>query len=121
MTPDAVWKRYAAIWSLAAAEREMELAVCLAGDATYCDPNGPLTEHAALPAYMGRFQDSVPGARLHIRSVLHHHDQSLANWILLGIDGTALQAGTSFGILTKDGRLGAISGFFDLESRNAAA
>jgi hypothetical protein len=40
MTSETLWKRYAAVWSMEDGGREMELAACLAGDATYCDPNG---------------------------------------------------------------------------------
>lgn len=116
MTPDAVWKRYAAIWSLDSAERAAELAVCLTDDATYCDPNGLLADPAALSDYMGQFRESVPGARFQIGSVLYHHDRSLAHWSLLGTDGAALQTGTSFGHLAEDGRLRAISGFFHPET-----
>lgn len=112
MTPDTLWQRYAAIWSLDADARPAELAACLADDATYCDPNGLLSGRAALSDYMGQFQANVPGGRFHIRSILHHHDRSLADWSLLGADGSVLQRGTSFGALAEDGRLRAISGFF---------
>jgi hypothetical protein len=120
MTPDALWQRYAAIWSLDAEQRQAELAACLADDATYCDPNGLLLGRAALSDYMGEFQSSVPGGRFHIRSVLHHHDRSLADWSLLGADGGVLQRGTSFGALAEDGRLHAISGFFRPQNRGEA-
>jgi len=112
MTPDVLWQRYAAIWSLDAGQRTAELDSCLADDATYCDPNGLLSGRAALLNYMGQFQASVSGGRFHIRSVLHHHDRSLADWSLRGVDGDVLQTGTSFGELAEDGRLRAISGFF---------
>lgn len=112
MTPDTLWRRYAASWSSDAGQRQSELAACLADDATYCDPNGLLSGRAALSDYMGQFQASVPGGRFQIRSVLHHNDRSLADWSLLGADGGVLQEGTSFGALTEDGRLRAISGFF---------
>lgn len=112
MTPDMLWRRYATIWSLSPTEREAELAACLVDDATYCDPNGYLAGRPVLSDYMGQFQDGVPGGRFHIQSVLHHHDRSLAQWVLHGRDGQVLQTGTSFGLLAEDGRLQAISGFF---------
>lgn len=112
MTPDALWNRYSAIWSLLAEAREAELPACLTDDATYCDPNGLLSGTAAILAYMGQFQASVPGGRFHIRTVLHHHDRSLAHWELQGSDGQVLQTGTSFGLIAVDGRLQSISGFF---------
>jgi len=63
MTPDSLWNRYAAIWSLTGEERDAELAACLADDATYCDPNDLLGGRAALSDYMGQAQHSVPGGR----------------------------------------------------------
>ena len=112
MTPDTLWNRYATIWSLSPTEREAELAACLADDATYCDLNVDLAGRPGLSDYMGQFQDSVPGGRFHIQSVLHHHDRSLAQWALHGSKGEVLQTGTSFGLIAADGRLRTISGFF---------
>lgn len=112
MTPEALWTRYAAIWSLDAGRRESELAACLADDLTYCDPNGLLAGRSALSGYMEQFQASMPGGHFRIRTVLQHHDRSLANWELRGKDGAVIQTGTSFGTLSGDGRLRAITGFF---------
>ncbi|SEC03030.1 SnoaL-like domain-containing protein [Rhizobiales bacterium GAS188] len=111
MAPEALWERYSAIWSLDAVRRDAELATCLADDVTYCDPNGLLEGRASLSDYMGGFQRSVPGGRFRIRSVLHYHDRTLAHWALHGPDDAVLQTGTSFGALSKDGRLQAVSGF----------
>lgn len=112
MTPETLWRRYAAIWSLDAEARGSELAACLAEDVTYCDPNGLIEGQAALSAYMGGFQQSAPGGAFHIRAVLHHHGRSISHWTLQGPDGAALQTGTSFSTLAEDGKFQAISGFF---------
>jgi hypothetical protein len=121
MTPDALWRRYAAIWSLSETERTPELVACLADDMTYCDPNGLLDGREALSVYMGQFQRSVPGGHFHIRDVLHHHDRVLAHWALHGPGGQVLQRGTSFGALAEDGRLRQISGFFYPQGQAAPA
>ncbi len=121
MTPEALWQRYAAIWSLDAAKREAELAACLADDITYCDPNGVVAGRAALSAYMGGFQKSVPGGRFRIRAVLHHHDRTLAHWALHSPDGGVLQTGASFGALSEAGQLHAITGFFTAPGQDQAA
>jgi hypothetical protein len=105
MTTEALWQRYAATWSLAAADRATELPGCVTRDVTYCDPNGPVEGRQALSDYMGAFQASVPGGAFRIRSVLHHHDRSLARSALHGPDGGILQTGTSFGVLADGGRL----------------
>ena len=112
MSPEELWNRYSAIWSLDADARTDELAVCLADDVTYCDPNGLVEGRPALSTYMGGFQQSVSGGAFRIRAVLHHHDRTLAHWALHGSDGGVLQTGTSFGLLSEDGRLRTITGFF---------
>lgn len=113
MTAERLWLRYAAAWSLGAAERTGELPACVTGDVAYCDPNGPIQGWQALSDYMEAFQASVPGGVFRIRAVLHHHDHSLARWALHGPEGRILHTGTSFGVLAEDGRLAAITGFFD--------
>ena len=114
MTPIDLWRRYAAIWSLPAAARAAELDVCLADDATYCDPNGARQGPQALSEYMGGFQASVPGGRFEIASVSSHNGRMLAHWRLMGAEGAALQSGASFALVAEDGRLRDISGFFPL-------
>lgn len=121
MTPEALWNRYAAIWSLPRPDRVAEMNSCLADDVSYCDPNGLLYGCAALSDYMEQFQSSVPGGRFRIRAVLDHHDRTLADWTLHGQDNAVLQAGTSFGVLGEDGRLRAISGFFRPHAQDAAS
>jgi len=113
MSPEILWPRYAATWSLPEAVRIAELAVCLADTVTYCDPNGLIEGRDALSAYMGGFQQSVPpGTAFRVRKVHHHNGRTLAHWALYGPDDTVLQRGTSFGALSDDGRLLAITGFF---------
>lgn len=124
MTPENLWTRYSAIWSLVDADaRAVELDACLADDATYCDPNGLIEGRAALSDYMDGFQKSAPpGAGFRIRSLLYHNDRTLAHWALVGPGESVLQTGTSFGALSADGRLRSISGFFyasEEDQRNA--
>jgi hypothetical protein len=121
MTLNALWVRYAAIWSLDSELRAEELAACLTDDVTYCDPNGLIEGPSALSTYMGGFQQSVPGGAFRIRAVLHHHDRMLALWTLQGSDGSALQTGASFGLLSQDGRLRTITGFFCPAGRDGSA
>lgn len=113
MTPEALWQRYAQIWSSASEVRSTELEACLADGCTYCDVNGVLSGRDALSSYMGGFQQNVTGGRFEILFVLHHHDRMLAEWRLLGPDGTILQTGRSFASAASDGRSQHITGFFD--------
>ncbi|GAB2184917.1 hypothetical protein LAB1_22260 [Roseibium sp. LAB1] len=45
-------------------------------------------------------------------SVRDHHDQALANWWLMGSDGTERMQGTSYAQIAEDGRFAAFTGFF---------
>ena len=110
---DTLWNRYAATWSLPADDRPGELAACLTDDVTYCDPQGPVSGRAALSSYLGQFQEAFPGTRFRIESVLHHHGQALASWTLRGAGDELHQRGTSFAVVAEDGRLSAITGFFE--------
>ncbi|MCA8909131.1 MAG: nuclear transport factor 2 family protein [Rhodospirillaceae bacterium] len=112
MTPEDLWKRYAAIWFLDAERRPGELAACLADDASYCDPQHAAGGREALSAYMADVQQRVPGGRFEIRSVQHHHGRCLAQWELLSADDGLVLTGTSFASLAEDGRLSGITGFF---------
>jgi SnoaL-like domain len=112
MTPDALWNRYAKIWSAKPELRVDELNACLADEATYCDPNGLIKGRAALSTYMGEFQQQAAGSKFRILDVSHHNNRTLVRWVLEGADGAVLQTGTSFAELSHDGRLQAITGFF---------
>jgi hypothetical protein len=119
MTPEALWQRYARIWSTEPVQRGTELQACLADHCTYCDVNGQLEGRQALSGYMGGFQQSVPSGRFEILGVLHHHDRMIAEWRLLGSDGATLQTGRSFATAAPDGRLQHITGFFDPAVKSA--
>jgi hypothetical protein len=112
MTPKELWDRYAATWSKPESEREEVLKATVANDVTYFDPSSEAKGRVALSSYMGDFQRAVPGGRFEITSVIDHHGRMLAHWILRGSNGDALQAGASFALLSDDGRLLSISGFF---------
>ncbi|HST84559.1 MAG TPA: nuclear transport factor 2 family protein [Kineosporiaceae bacterium] len=113
MPLDPLWNRYAATWSLAADDRGEELAACLSDDVTYCDPQGLVAGRPALSDYMGQFQNAFPGTRFQIESVLQHHDRTLASWTLRGAEDQLFQQGTSYAVVAADGRLSAITGFFE--------
>jgi len=121
MTPEELWPRYSAIWSSSPDVRHAELQFCLADDATYCDSNGALEGHDALSAYMGGFQESVPGGLFEIGDVRAHNGRSLAHWVLKDAQGVILQYGASFAEHDEAGRLKTITGFFPLPQPDAAA
>lgn len=113
MSVEQLWRRYAACWSLSASERVVELPACVVDDVTYLDPQTPATGLDGLANYMEGFAQSLPGAGFEIIQVLSHHDRSLARWRLRTRAGGVVQTGTSTAVHAADGRLSAITGFFD--------
>jgi SnoaL-like domain len=118
MSAEQLWRRYAACWPLPASERAAELSACVVDDVAYLDPQAPAAGLDALANYMEGFARSFPGARFEIVEVLHHHDRSLARWRLRGREGGVVQTGASTAVHAPDGRLAAITGFFDEEQRS---
>lgn len=118
MSAEQLWRRYAACWPLPASERAAELPACVVDDVTYLDPQAPATGLDGLASYMEGFARSFPGARFEIVEVLHHHDRSLARWRLRSREGGVVQTGTSTAVHAADGRLAAITGFFDEQLRS---
>jgi hypothetical protein len=113
MTVEELWERYAATWSLPDDRRDKQLAAVAAAGVTYSDPASEVAGLDALSRYMAGFQASVPGGAFSIRAVRHHHGRSLAHWSLIGPNEQVLQTGSSFALHADDGRLQAVTGFFD--------
>lgn len=114
MTPKKLWDRYAATWSKPEGERLEELQACVVDGVVNCDPRSLAEGCAALSDYMGEFQNALPGGRFEITSVIDHHGRMLAHWTLRSANGDELQAGASYALVSGDGRLLSISGFFPL-------
>ena len=115
MTPDELWRRYAATWSTPADRRGAELDACLHEACSYCDPNGLLEGRTALSNYMEGFRNAMPGATFRIDSVATHHGRTSSLWTLLDADHTVLQCGRSFATCDEQGRLQHITGFFETQ------
>lgn len=113
MTPDELWRRYAALWSAPAERRAAELPACVHEACSYCDPNGLLEGPAALSDYMEGFRNAMPGASFRIESVATHHGRSSSTWAMVGADDAVMQRGRSFATCDERGRLRHITGFFE--------
>ena len=113
MNAQTLWNRYSQTWSMTAAERLARLAEVAAADVSYTDPNVTVTGYAAFSAYMDGFQENMPGASFRIAHVFEHHGRTLAHWTMHNGDGEEIGTGTSFAELGDDGRLKAITGFFN--------
>ena len=80
---------------------------------TYADPNASITGIESFSAYMGEFQNSIPGGHFKVINVCEHHSQVLAQWELLAQNEKILQRGTSYARLDSDGKFCLFAGFFE--------
>lgn len=109
---EALWTRYARLWSLDAGARGAEMRACLAEGVSYADPKTELEGLDAFAACMDGFRAAFPGHRFAIRAVRAHHGHSLARWDLLDAEGRVVFPGLSFGQVDGEGRFLNLRGFF---------
>jgi len=116
----ATWERYAESWKVsgAAAKRALH-ETCLAPNCTYTDPLVVAQGRDALVEYMLEFHHQVPGGHFVTDHFLAHHDRGIARWRMVGGDGTTLSDGISYCEYDADGRLRAMTGFFEPPGRGA--
>ncbi|MBH0776961.1 nuclear transport factor 2 family protein [Nocardia bovistercoris] len=108
------WETYAASWKAASeTEKKALFAESLALDCVYTDPIARTEGWDELTAYMVDFHRQVPGGHFVTRSFQVHHGVCLAQWDMVAGDGTVLGDGISYGQFGDDGRLIAMTGFFD--------
>jgi hypothetical protein len=105
---------YLATWNETDPKRRAQLIErAWAGDGRYADPMLEARGHAALGEMVAGVQSKFPGHRFRRRSgVDTHHDQLRFALDLVAPDGAVVVAGIDIGILTADGRLERITGFF---------
>lgn len=108
------WERYVSAWKapsrpekLAALEASVEI-TC-----SYRDPLAVATGRDQLVAYMLDFHRQVPGGHFTTTHFQAHHDRSIAKWNMVDGSGRVIGDGISFGEYTADGRLRAMTGFFE--------
>lgn len=83
--------------------------------AGYIEPLMAVEGHDALNAGVAAMQSQFPDHRLRPAGrVDSHHNRVRWSWELVGPDGSeAIAAGTNVGVLSPDGRLHQVTGFFD--------
>jgi hypothetical protein len=110
-----VWETYAASWK---AETEPEkkalFAESLAPGCVYTDPIIRTEGWDELMAYMIDFHRQVPGGHFVTRRFQVHRGGCLAHWDMIAGDETVLGDGISHGRFGGDGKLVAMTGFFDV-------
>ncbi len=114
-TTSALVDRYFAAWNTAdAAERTRLTAETWAEDGTYLDPVMSGEGQAGIDAMIGGFRASFPGLRFHRNAAIDtHNDRLRFSWALVAPDGPVVATGTDIAVLSSDGRLRSVTGFFD--------
>jgi hypothetical protein len=107
--------RYIAIWNQNDAERRRNLvASTWAEAASYVDPVMSGEGQSGIDAMVQGFQERFPGYRFSRTSEIDtHHDRIRFSWELAPEGGPPVVKGTDFCVVSADGRLQAITGFFD--------
>ncbi len=117
MTSDdrrATWETYVSAWKAATADaKAAALAASVGTQCVYRDPITHAEGHAALIEYMLGFHRQVPGGHFVTTYFQAHHDRSIAKWTMRSADGTIAGEGTSYGEYGADGKLVAMTGFFE--------
>jgi hypothetical protein len=109
------WERYVGAWTAASeAERQAVFESCLAKDCVYADPLVHARGWRELSAYISSFQQQIPGGRFVTEHFSTHHARSMARWQMVDAAGNELGDGVSFGVYDAQGRLSAMTGFFDV-------
>ena len=107
--------RYIAMWNEADTKRRRDLiAQTWSEAAIYVDPAVQGTGHAGIDAMVAGVQQRFPGHRFRRTGPVEaHNDRVRFCWELGPDGGTPIVNGTDFGVVAGDGRLSAITGFFD--------
>ena len=105
---------YFAIFNETDAARRAELIPqAWADDCAYVDPLVQASGAEAINAMVGDLQGQFPGHAVTLSSDLDaHHNLVRFGWDLTDADGTLVMQGLDVGIVSDDGRLSRIGGFF---------
>lgn len=108
------WETYTSSWKVASAEEKRTIfAKCLVADCEYNDPMTVAKGQDELLTYMLGFHKQIPGGHFVTKYFLAHNNQSIARWDMKTGDGTVVGEGISYGKYNSEGRLVAMTGFFD--------
>jgi|SRR5215471_118839 len=105
---------YLAMWNETdAARRGDDIERAWAGDGSYIDPQLEARGHAALGEMVAAVHARFPGYSFRrVSGIDTHHNVVRFAWELVSPDGPVAVAGLDVGVLTPDGRLQSITGFF---------
>ena len=107
---------YFAMWNERDPDRRREIiSATWTPTGSYVEPLMAVEGHEGLEAGVAAMQAQFPGHSIRpAGEVETHHDRARWRWELMGPDGgEALAAGTNVAVLSPDGRLRQVTGFFD--------
>lgn len=107
--------RYIDIWNETdPARRRTLIEKTWTEDARYLDPLLQGDGHDGIAAMIQAVQEKYPGHRFTRTSDVDGHNGRVRfSWVLAPDGGAPLASGVDFGVVDGDGRLAAITGFFD--------
>ena len=109
------WETYVRSWKAESAEEKRALyEASLDRACVYLDPLARTEGWDELVDYMIGFHQQLPGAYFHTVEFLEHTDASAALWELRTGEGEAIGTGVSFGRYNDDGKLVAMTGFYEV-------
>jgi hypothetical protein len=114
-TWQATWEAYAQAWKLTTKEEKARaLAESTSTTCSYRDPLAETHGHQALVDYMLQFHTQVPGGHFVTTYFQAHHERSVAKWNMVDANNTVIGEGVSHGEYGADGKLVAMTGFFEV-------
>jgi len=110
----ALVDRYMAAWNETDASRRQALiALTFTDKARYLDPVLAGDGHEGIDAMVGAVHAKYPGYKFSRTSDINgHHDRAMFNWQLGPKDGPVFVKGVDVAVVSADGRLAQVDGFF---------
>ncbi len=110
----ALVDRYIAAWNETDASRRQALiALTFTDKARYLDPVLAGDGHDGIDAMVGAVHAKYPGYTFSRTSDINgHHDRAMFNWALGPKDGPLFVKGVDVAVVSADGRLAQVDGFF---------
>jgi hypothetical protein len=109
------WETYVSAWRIPSVdEKRRILQQAVADSGEYRDPLAETKGHDQLIGYMVAFHEQAPGAYFTTTYFLAHHDRSVARWNMVDGEGNVLGDGITYGQYGGDGKLVAMTGFFEV-------
>ena len=108
------WERYVSAWKATEAEdKALALKDSAHEGCVYRDPITQCEGQQQLLDYMLEFHQQMPGVHFVTTYFLEHHQRSLAKWNMVDNQGNLLSDGASVGEYDSEGKLVAMTGFFE--------